>query len=81
MSLNSISLPDGKYIVAVSGGVDSIVLLYLLATKLSPTTTLVVAHVDHGIRPESVADAKFVEELAKKYGLKYESKSFELGVG
>ncbi|MDQ3093677.1 MAG: tRNA lysidine(34) synthetase TilS [bacterium] len=81
MSLNNISLPDGKYIVAVSGGVDSIVLLNLLATKLSPTTTLVVAHVDHGIRTESVDDAKFVEELAKKYGLKYENKRFELGAG
>ena len=40
---------------------------------------IVVAHFDHGIRPESDADARFVEGLAKCYGLTCEIKREELG--
>ena len=42
--------PD-KYVVAVSGGVDSMVLLNMLSNL--PGVDLVVAHYDHGIRPDS----------------------------
>ena len=38
-----------------------------------------VAHFDHGIRDDSAADARFVEQLAKKYGLSYVTKREELG--
>ena len=65
-----------KYVLAVSGGVDSVVLLDLMAKT---NHTLVVAHVDHGIRPESADDELFVRLLANKYGLPYVSKRFELG--
>jgi tRNA(Ile)-lysidine synthase len=71
-------LPAVTYIVAVSGGVDSVVLLDMLAKTHS---NLIVAHFDHGIRDESADDAKFVGELATKYGLKFETKREELGVG
>lgn len=63
-----------KYIVAVSGGVDSVVMLDMLAK--SGAYELVVAHFDHGIRPDSGSDARFVAELAAKYGV-----PFELGEG
>lgn len=66
-----------KYIVAVSGGVDSVVLLDMLAK--AGESELVVAHFDHGIRPDSAADARFVEGLAKSYGLPCEIKREELG--
>lgn len=66
-----------KYIVAVSGGVDSVVLLDMLA-KL-PDLELVVAHFDHGIRNDSAKDAEFVAGLANEYNLKFESKREELG--
>jgi tRNA(Ile)-lysidine synthase len=57
-----------KYVVAVSGGVDSVVLLDVLVQM--DEHDLVVAHFDHGIRgDESAADARFVEALAKGYGL------------
>lgn len=65
-----------KYIVAVSGGVDSVALLDMLAKS---EHHLIVAHVDHGIRPESAADARFVEALAKRYGLPYQSATLQLG--
>jgi tRNA(Ile)-lysidine synthase len=66
-----------SYIVAVSGGVDSVVLLDMLVKK--GEHELVVAHFDHGIRPESNADARFVEELARMYHLPFESVREELG--
>ena len=69
-----------KYVLAVSGGVDSIVLLDILAHQLD-FKDIVVAHFDHGIRSESCDDAIFVSELAEKYGLIFETKREELGVG
>lgn len=66
-----------KYILAVSGGVDSVVLLDMLSKKSD--LELVVAHFDHGIRPDSADDAEFVKDLAEKYGLPFESKREELG--
>ena len=66
-----------RRIVAVSGGVDSVVLLHQLVQ--ASTHELIVAHVDHGIRAESADDARFVAGLAAKYGLPYESTRVELG--
>lgn len=66
-----------NYIVAVSGGVDSVVLLDMLAKQKEHN--LVVAHFDHGIRVDSDADARFVWELAKKYELPFEVWREELG--
>lgn len=66
-----------KYVVAVSGGVDSVVLLDILSKQ--PDLELIVAHFDHGVRFDSGIDAIFVAGLAKKYGLKFELKREELG--
>lgn len=66
-----------KCILAVSGGVDSVVLLDMLSKM--PETDLIIAHFDHGIRDDSADDAIFVAELAKKYGLPYETRREELG--
>lgn len=70
-------LEAGRYVVAVSGGVDSVVLLDQLAAR--PGLDLVVAHFDHGIRDDSADDERFVRGLAARYGLDYESKREELG--
>ena len=66
-----------KYVVAVSGGVDSVALLDMLVR--SGEHELVVAHFDHGIRQESDDDAHFVGGLAKRYGLPFELEQGELG--
>jgi tRNA(Ile)-lysidine synthetase-like protein len=66
-----------KYIVAVSGGVDSAVLLDKLARQHK--ADLVVAHFDHGIRPDSAKDREFVKQLAKNYGLAFEYAEGKLG--
>lgn len=75
----NITLPKGKYVVAISGGVDSIVLLDLLSKQLD--LDLIVAHFDHGIRDDSGLDAKSVADLAQKYNLPFEIKREELGLG
>ncbi len=66
-----------RYVLAISGGVDSVVMLDMMSKNTNDE--LIVAHFDHGIRDDSVDDAKFVGELAKKYGLKFETKREELG--
>ncbi len=70
-------LEPGKYVVAVSGGIDSVALLHMLVQDKE--LQLAVAHFDHGIRPESTEDAGFVEDLAHKYRLPIHSKREELG--
>jgi len=76
-------LAPGKYVVAVSGGVDSIVLLDLLHQRsLQPdggSWRLTVAHFDHGIRSDSAADRQLVQAAAKIYGLPFVYDEGQLG--
>jgi tRNA(Ile)-lysidine synthase len=64
-----IEMPAGKYVIAVSGGVDSVVLFDLL--RLYPGVQLVVAHYDHGIRDDAAEDRRFVQALAQRYRVPY----------
>lgn len=66
-----------NYLVAVSGGIDSSVLLDMLVKD--GVHGLTVAHFDHGIRPDSADDARFVKGLAGKYGLPFVMRREELG--
>lgn len=81
--LGQMNITPGKYVVAVSGGVDSVVLLDMLVahskTTVLPNLELIVANFDHGMREDSAEDAKFVCELAKTYGLPFETERVELG--
>jgi tRNA(Ile)-lysidine synthetase-like protein len=67
-----------NYLVAVSGGVDSVVLLDML---VGTGHDIVVAHVDHGIRGDSAADARFVRELAARYKVPFVMQEAHLGAG
>lgn len=64
----NIEVQNEKLVVAVSGGVDSVVLLDVLAKA---GADVVVAHFDHGMRPDSTDDARFVMELAERYGVPF----------
>ncbi len=57
-------------VVAVSGGVDSMVLLHVL-TQLAPQFgwSLIVAHYDHQLRSSSNTDARLVADFAHGCGL------------
>ena len=83
---------DGRsYVVAVSGGVDSVALLHMLAVDhlalypdralSSASYTLHVAHYDHGIRPDSGQDCQLVQKLAMQYGLAFIFEHGKLGPG
>ena len=62
------AVPAGSWVVAVSGGADSVALLELLRHRAD--LALHVAHLDHETRAgESAADAEFVRQLATQWGL------------
>ncbi|HEX6129217.1 MAG TPA: tRNA lysidine(34) synthetase TilS [Candidatus Limnocylindria bacterium] len=69
----SLSVPDdATLLLAVSGGPDSMALLYgasRLVASGSRGWTLSVAHLDHALRPESAGDAAFVADSADSLGL------------
>ncbi len=62
---------QGRIIVAVSGGVDSMVLLDLLAREREALgLKLIVAHFNHQLRgSESDADERLVTQRAEQYGI------------
>ncbi len=70
---------ERTYVVAVSGGVDSVALLDMLVKR--GEAALIVAHFDHGIRSDSASDRKFVQDLAAKYGLQFVYDEGNLGAG
>jgi tRNA(Ile)-lysidine synthase len=69
-----------RLIVGVSGGVDSMVLLHLLnACRQEFTLSLIVGHVNHGLRPmESEKEADLVQKETERLGLPYEYGRFNV---
>ena len=63
-----IDLPTGKYVVAVSGGVDSMVLLDILRLR---GDDIVVAHFQHGVRSadDELLDLMVIEEYCNEHQL------------
>ncbi len=59
---------DEKLLVGVSGGADSLALMHGLD---SLGLSLVVAHLDHGLRAESSQDAEFVRMMAELLDLPF----------
>lgn len=70
--LDNILKSNLTYILAISGGVDSVALLNMLCKVKPQGCQLIIAHIDHGIRGNSNDDANFVKSLAKNYELKFE---------
>ncbi len=66
--------PGDRVLVAVSGGSDSIALLEILHRLASEwPLELAVAHLDHGLRSESAADAAYVAACCSRLGLPLET--------
>ena len=77
-----IKLEPGHYVIAVSGGVDSMVLMHLLAQKhkdKGDDTRFTVAHFDHGIRDNSHIDRILVHEVSTELGLPFVYEEGSLG--
>ena len=74
MKIDRSILPPGRIGLAVSGGSDSVALAFLLTkggTKKNAAKRFVVLHVDHGLRPESKEEYRFVRSLAKRLGIPF----------
>ncbi len=66
-----------RWLIGVSGGLDSMALMHLL--KDAGFRNVIVCHLDHGIRgKESAADARFVNRWAMKLGYAFESAQINL---
>jgi tRNA(Ile)-lysidine synthase len=65
----------GRFLLAVSGGIDSMSLLYACAAVQKKIQAhLEVAHVDHGIRKDSAKDADLVAREAERLGFPFHLK-------
>ena len=64
-----------KIIISVSGGLDSVALLMLMHSF--EQFNLIVAHINHNLRPESGNDQSFVEDLSDDLNIPKYSKSLD----
>ena len=72
-----------KLLLAISGGVDSMVMLDICRKARDEgyiQGEIAVAHAHFGLREEADADAEFVRQTAQKLGLPYYEKRFETEV-
>jgi tRNA(Ile)-lysidine synthase len=78
---NALIAQRDRVIVAVSGGIDSAVLLHLLAGERKRwRMDLLVAHFNHRLRgAEADADEAFARQLAAQYGLPFEAGRADVG--
>jgi len=65
---------DGRYLIGVSGGRDSVALLHWLVNL--GYQKLILCHLNHQLRGRSsLADARFVEKIARNYRAEFELES------
>lgn len=72
--LNTVLKAKAKLVIACSGGPDSMCLLDLvLKLKEVKQLTIIVAHVNHNLRPESKNEQQFLQEYCEKNNLIFET--------
>lgn len=69
--------PATPWILGVSGGPDSLALLHILY-RLYPDGELIVAHLNHRLRPPAVSEAKFVRDTAVSLNLPFHQQSVDV---
>ena len=64
--------PGDRVVAGVSGGADSVCLLFLLLEwRREIPLDIAVVHVNHGIRPEAGEDARYVEKLCGEHKIPF----------
>jgi tRNA(Ile)-lysidine synthase len=70
-----------RLIVACSGGADSVCLAHAAAhVAREQRWSLVIAHIQHGVRPDDAADAAHVAALADAFGVPFEARRLAFGM-
>lgn len=70
--------PMERVVVAVSGGPDSMALLYVLnELNLEQCLDICVAHLDHHLRKDSSADLDFVKKTAHRLGFPFYARTLK----
>lgn len=67
---------NSNIIAAVSGGSDSLAMLLLLRAHLrakGEENRLIAVTIDHGLRPESAAEAAYVKDLCRKFAIHHQT--------
>ena len=78
---NNLIKANDNLVLAVSGGADSIFMLYIihkLNKEYNLSLNLVVGHLNHMIREEANEDLKYVEKCSDKLELKFISKAIDI---
>lgn len=71
--------PGERVVAAVSGGADSMALLHALwEMRRDFCLHLVVAHLDHGLRPEAAQEKSFVRKAAAELGVPFISRKADV---
>ena len=69
---------ESPVVIAVSGGADStalvVALVRLAADHAASRSQLCVAHAEHDLRREAVADREFVAAMAARLGVRFETR-------
>jgi tRNA(Ile)-lysidine synthetase-like protein len=73
--------PGERVVLAVSGGLDSTVMMEVLAELGGLGARLEVASVDHGLRPEAVGEVAQVGRQARSLGLPFHSLAVRIEPG
>ena len=71
--LNKLLDVNDKIVVGVSGGPDSVFLLHMLVKSNINNNNIIVGHVNHNVREESLSEEDFVKDLCFNYGVVFES--------
>jgi tRNA(Ile)-lysidine synthase len=75
----SVLPPTGRYLLAFSGGLDSTVLLHLLASiKSQIDATLIAIHIDHGLQQQSTQWGRHCSDICRQLEISLETLSLSL---
>jgi len=70
-------LSDSKLLISVSGGVDSMVMLYI-ASNILNSNNLIVLNINHNPREQNLAEANLVKEFCNNNNLDFHSESIHI---